>query len=36
VCVALVAGVGVFMANHFDRYYCGKCHTTFLVDEAAA
>jgi len=26
-------GVGVFMATHFDRYYCGRCHTTFLVDE---
>ncbi len=24
-------GVGVFMANHADRMYCGKCHTTFLV-----
>jgi len=27
-------GVGVFMANHTDRMYCGKCHTTFLINEA--
>jgi small subunit ribosomal protein S27Ae len=27
-------GVGVFMANHIDRMYCGKCHTTFLINEA--
>ena len=29
-------GAGVFMANHIDRYYCGACHLTFLVDAAAA
>lgn len=25
-------GAGVFMANHFDRYYCGCCHMTFMVE----
>jgi ribosomal protein S27AE len=28
-------GPGTFMANHFDRVYCGKCTTTFLVDKEA-
>eukprot|EP01023_Acetabularia_acetabulum_P056532 TRINITY_DN65653_c0_g1_i2.p3 TRINITY_DN65653_c0_g1~~TRINITY_DN65653_c0_g1_i2.p3 ORF type:complete len:167 (+),score=20.65 TRINITY_DN65653_c0_g1_i2:52-552(+) len=23
-------GPGVFMANHFDRQYCGKCHLTYM------
>eukprot|EP01027_Heterolobosea_sp_BB2_P011083 GEZU01016167.1.p2 GENE.GEZU01016167.1~~GEZU01016167.1.p2 ORF type:complete len:157 (-),score=75.28 GEZU01016167.1:872-1342(-) len=23
-------GAGVFMANHFDRQYCGKCHLTYV------
>ena len=27
-------GSGNFMANHFDRYYCGRCHVTFLQTEA--
>jgi len=27
-------GAGVFMANHADRYYCGKCHLTFAFSEA--
>lgn len=27
-------GPGVFMANHFNRYYCGKCHLTYHVDGA--
>jgi ribosomal protein S27AE len=22
-------GAGVFMATHFDRHYCGKCHVTY-------
>ena len=22
-------GAGVFMATHFDRHYCGKCHATY-------
>ena len=26
-------GPGTFMANHFDRVYCGKCTTTFLFDK---
>merc|ERR1712183_910086 len=21
-------GAGIFMANHKDRYYCGRCHLT--------
>ena len=28
-----VAGIGCFMAQHHDRYYCGKSHTTFLYDD---
>jgi small subunit ribosomal protein S27Ae len=28
-----VAGIGCFMAQHHDRYYCGKTHTTFLYDD---
>ncbi len=22
------------MAKHYDRYYCGKCHTTLKLDPA--
>ncbi|KAG1673760.1 hypothetical protein FOA52_002329 [Chlamydomonas sp. UWO 241] len=29
-------GPGTFMANHFDRVYCGKCTTTFLFDKEVA
>jgi len=25
-------GVGIFMAKHFDRLYCGKCALTFKLD----
>ena len=25
-------GAGVFMASHFDRYYCGRCHMTFQME----
>lgn len=25
-------GAGIFMANHPDRQYCGKCHTTFKLN----
>ena len=25
-------GPGTFMATHFDRVYCGKCTTTYLVE----
>merc|ERR1711957_871857 len=28
-----VAGVGCFMAQHHDRYYCGKSGTPFLYDD---
>ncbi len=28
-----VAGVGCFMAQHSDRYYCGKSGTTFMYDQ---
>jgi len=28
-------GPGTFMANHFDRVYCGKCASTFLYEAAA-
>jgi small subunit ribosomal protein S27Ae len=27
-------GPGVFMAQHFDRYYCGKCALTYKIDES--
>jgi small subunit ribosomal protein S27Ae len=27
-------GPGVFMAQHFDRYYCGKCSLTYKIDES--
>ena len=23
-------GPGIFMANHYDRQYCGKCHLTYM------
>ncbi len=32
-------GAGIFMANHFDRQYCGKCCLTYVFnkpEEAAA
>ena len=25
-------GPGLFMAKHWDRYYCGSCHTTIKMD----
>jgi ribosomal protein S27AE len=25
-------GPGTFMAQHWDRYYCGFCHTTIKMD----
>ena len=25
-------GPGLFMAKHWDRYYCGSCHTTVKMD----
>merc|ERR1711912_116421 len=29
-CPAPECGAGVFMAHHFDRQYCGKCHLTYM------
>ena len=26
-----ICGPGVFMAVHQNRYYCGKCHLTYLI-----
>ena len=26
-------GAGVFMAKHFDRYTCGKCHRTLFFEQ---
>merc|ERR1712196_136394 len=23
-------GAGIFMAQHFDRQHCGKCHLTYM------
>ena len=28
-----VAGIGCFMAQHHDRYYCGKSGTTFMFED---
>merc|ERR1712127_342938 len=25
-------GAGTFMAMHFNRHYCGKCHLTFMLE----
>lgn len=27
---------GIFMANHWNRYYCGKCHLTLKKKDAPA
>ncbi|CAG9318689.1 unnamed protein product [Blepharisma stoltei] len=27
-------GAGTFMAKHFNRHYCGKCHATQLFSQA--
>ncbi|KAF3342034.1 hypothetical protein FCM35_KLT00672 [Carex littledalei] len=29
-------GAGTFMANHFDRHYCGKCGLTYLYNKQDA
>ncbi|XP_024391470.1 ubiquitin-ribosomal protein eS31 fusion protein [Physcomitrium patens] len=29
-------GAGTFMANHFDRHYCGKCGLTYVYQKAEA
>jgi small subunit ribosomal protein S27Ae len=26
-------GPGIFMATHFNRVYCGKCHLTYVYDK---
>eukprot|EP00949_MAST-11_sp_MAST-11-sp1_P000043 g43.t1 len=31
-CPAEECGAGVFMAQHFDRYYCGRCQLTYKID----
>merc|ERR1712226_639777 len=33
-CKHPMCGPGIFMANHFDRYYCGKCFETYKLDKA--
>mmetsp|Transcript_38455 Transcript_38455/g.68768 ORF Transcript_38455/g.68768 Transcript_38455/m.68768 type:complete len:156 (-) Transcript_38455:52-519(-) len=30
-CPHEMCGPGVFMAMHFNRYYCGKCYLTYLI-----
>merc|ERR1711915_428711 len=30
-CPNEICGPGVFMAMHFNRYYCGRCHLTYLI-----
>lgn len=32
-CPHELCGAGTFMATHFNRYYCGKCSTTYLIKE---
>jgi len=34
-CPHELCGPGVFMAMHFNRYYCGKCHLTYLIKKEA-
>ncbi|BDA46170.1 Ubiquitin-40S ribosomal protein S27a [Coccomyxa sp. Obi] len=29
-------GPGIFMATHFNRVYCGKCHMTYMYEKAEA
>ncbi|CEM20222.1 unnamed protein product [Vitrella brassicaformis CCMP3155] len=31
-CPAEICGSGIFFANHFDRFYCGKCGLTYKKD----
>ena len=35
-CPHEMCGPGVFMAMHFNRYYCGKCHLTYLIKKGDA
>ncbi|PWZ11271.1 Ubiquitin-40S ribosomal protein S27a, partial [Zea mays] len=34
-CPNTECGAGVFMANHFDRHYCGKCGLTYVYNQKA-
>ena len=31
-CPSPECGAGVFMANHFDRHYCGRCGLTYVYE----
>nr|6GQ1_AW Chain AW, Ubiquitin-40S ribosomal protein S31 [Saccharomyces cerevisiae S288C]6GQB_AW Chain AW, Ubiquitin-40S ribosomal protein S31 [Saccharomyces cerevisiae S288C]6GQV_AW Chain AW, Ubiquitin-40S ribosomal protein S31 [Saccharomyces cerevisiae] len=31
-CSNPTCGAGVFLANHKDRLYCGKCHSVYKVN----
>ncbi|KAF7809309.1 ubiquitin-40S ribosomal protein S27a [Senna tora] len=33
-CPNAECGAGTFMANHFDRHYCGKCGMTYVYQKA--
>jgi len=33
-CPNAECGAGTFMANHFDRHYCGKCGLTYVYQTA--
>ncbi|THU55944.1 hypothetical protein C4D60_Mb11t11980 [Musa balbisiana] len=35
-CPNAECGAGTFMANHFDRHYCGKCGLTYVYTKAQA
>ena len=30
-CSNSTCGAGIFLANHQDRYYCGKCHSVYKM-----
>ncbi|TKR72807.1 hypothetical protein L596_020204 [Steinernema carpocapsae] len=32
-CNSASCGGGVFMADHGNRHYCGRCHNTLIVQE---
>merc|ERR1712189_96015 len=32
-CPNETCGAGVFMAAHFDRQYCGRCHLTYVFNK---
>jgi len=35
-CSNEICGAGIFMANHFDRRYCGKCGLTYVFKPGEA